>query len=109
MIFKLVKLVYKAFATSFFLQEITELFKQEMQRIQEEMQKKINSFLLKIALWIFTILLLFLVCAFLLIGLASYINDMLYSSYKGFLVVAGVCLLLSFLLGIISKVTTKKK
>lgn len=94
MIFGLLKLLFKVVGTQFLLQQPLRLFHQEVDNIKEGVQKKMAKIVLKIVLWLSIATILMASCVFALVALALYLNEILSSSYKGFLLVAGGCALL---------------
>jgi len=109
MILKFIKLICKALDISVMLQDVAQFFNQEIKCIKQEITKQISHLFLKAILWILIIFFILLMCVFLLVALAVYMNDLFYSSYKGFLFVSIGCLLLSLLLILVSKVNTKQQ
>ncbi len=97
MIFGLFKFLFKAVGVDLLLRHSVRLFHQETNNIKEEIQKKIAKIVLKVILWLSLATLLMIGFVFGLLALAFYLNEILYSSYKGFLLVAGGCIVLDLL------------
>lgn len=97
MVFGIFKFLFKAVGVELLLQQPVRLFQQEINNIKEEIQKKMAQIVLKVILWLLLAVLLMMSCVFGLIALACYLNEILYSNYKGFLLVAGGCGLLDLL------------
>jgi hypothetical protein len=97
MIFGLFKFLFKAVGFELLLREPVRLFQQEINSIKEEIRKKMAKLVLKVMLWLSLATLLMVSCVFALLALAFYLNEILYSNYKGFLLVAGGCMVVDLL------------
>lgn len=110
MIFGLFKFLLKVVGFELLLKHPMQLFHQQIDNIKEEIQKKMAKMVLKVMLWLSLATLLMVSCVFALLALAFYLNEILYSNYKGFLLVAGGCIVLDLLvLLIVSLRGTSKK
>lgn len=97
MIFGLIKFLFKVVGFEVLLQKPLRLFQQEIHNMKEEIQKKMAKMFLKVVLWLSFATLLMVSCVFALLALAFYLNEVLYSNYKGFLLVASGCLVVDLL------------
>jgi hypothetical protein len=95
MFFKLIKLFCRELFVGRILATPLRFFNQEVSSIREQFSKKIAEFFLKLLLGLFVIGLLLLGCLFCFLALAIYLNEILCSTYKGYLLVGSGCVLLS--------------
>jgi membrane-bound ClpP family serine protease len=100
------KLLFRLVGLDFLSQEAGKF----ISRLKEELRANLIHWMLKGSLWLFLFLLFNLAFIFGLVALGLYLNEVLYSNYQGFLIVAGICLgLMLLLLGIIKLFGSKKK
>jgi len=106
--FKLRKLLLRLIGFELLLKEMTRLLHRGMDSIKEEVNQKLRALLLQGLLLLLLIGLLGLAFVFGMLALALYLNEVFYSAYQGFLVVAGGCLGLAIPLLILIKVRWPK-
>jgi len=106
MLNSIVKLIFRTIRAEFVFKEAAHFFHKELQAIKITLSKKIAKMLGKALLWLFLLIGLVVGAVLGLVGLALYLNDLFYSSYKGFLAVSGGCMLVT--LGTFLVVTFKK-
>lgn len=92
---KIIKLLFQEILLGNILSAPLRLLQREIITIKEEFSKKVAEFLLKILWGLFLVILLIVGFFFGLLALAIYLNELWYSTYKGFLVVGTVCVLVS--------------
>jgi hypothetical protein len=104
--FKWKKLLFRVLGLNSLYEEAGEF----MFHLKEELRVTLVAWMLKGSLWFFLFVLFNLALIFGLVALALYLNERLYSSYQGFLIVAGGCLgLMLLLLGIMKLFGSKNK
>ncbi len=86
-----------------------ELLSKEVSNWVMRLQAKLRQWMLKMSVWFGIFLLLKLAFIFGLVALALYLNELYYSNYIGFVLVAGGCLGLMLLLLIIMKLVWSKE
>jgi hypothetical protein len=100
------KLLFKLLGFNYLSQEAGKF----VHHLKEELKANLVHWMLKGSLWVLLFVLFNLAFIFSLVALALYLNEQLYSSYQGFLIVAGGCLGLMLLsLGIIKLLGSKKE
>jgi hypothetical protein len=97
MFYKLIKFLFREIIFSNILSIPLRFLHEELNATKTHYSKKITDLLLKalIGLFLFSLLIMGLIFAFL--ALAKYLNEVLYSDYKGFLLVAAGCIILAAL------------
>lgn len=99
--FPLIRFLFKMVGTELLFKEMLRLFHKELYVVKDEVNKRLARLLVKCLVWLFVIILLIIGCVFVLLALALYLNEIFYSSYKGFLAVGGGALLVVVLVVII--------
>ena len=95
MFYKLIKFLFREIIFSNILSIPLRFFNEELNATKLHYSKKLTDLLLKgmVGLFLFSLLIIGLIFAFL--ALAKYMNEIFYSDYKGFLVVAVGCIILA--------------
>lgn len=91
---KVIRLLVKLLSTSFILGELYDFFKKKLVHWKLVAQDKVAALITQIIIALFLVSLLSIAFFFMSLALALYLNTILESFYQGFLIVAGVYLLL---------------
>lgn len=102
--FKLKKVLFRLVGFELLRKEVVKLLHRGIYSIKEEVNKKLMGFVIKGVLLLLLMGLFSLAFVFGMLALALYFNEVLYSSYKGFLIVSAGCIGLLILLLGLSKV-----
>ena len=107
--FKWRKLLFRLIGFELLSQEAIKLIYKSMHNVREEGNKKLMKLMLQGMLLIGMLLLFNLALGFSLFALALYLNEVFYSTYKGLLLVAGICIVLLLMLLVVLKMHSNKK
>ena len=101
---KVTRLLFKLLSSNFVMGELINFFKKKWEHWKLVTQEKVAELIAKIIITLLLVSLLSVAFLFMNLALALYLNSILDSFYQGFLVVAGIYLLL-FLIVLILKNT----
>ena len=97
MFYKLIKFLFREIIFSNILSIPLRFLQEELNATKTLYSKKITDLLLKALVGLFLLSLLIIGLIFAFLALAKYLNEVLYSDYKGFLLVSACCIILAAL------------
>jgi energy-coupling factor transporter transmembrane protein EcfT len=106
---KIVKLVFKAFGIELLIKELMQIVYKELAILKEEFNKKLAKLLLKFIVVTVIVTFFFFSLLFGLIALGFYLNELFYSTYKGFLIIASSFFIIGALCVIFAKLFQRPK
>ena len=109
MAIKFKRLLFRLLGGELLLAGLAELLSRVFTHFKEEIKKMLAALAAKAALFLLIWTLLRFALFFAFVALALYFNALLESTYLGFLLVAGGCVLTSFLLLLLSRVHWGRK